>query len=126
MKISLKIFVVSALVFLAACASTPQNPVLGAWDVKLDSPIGELPGTLTFAEDGSGTMMIEAPGAEGQPPAAFQGVTYTDNNIEFSATLDAGGQQISLSFVGAVDGDNLTGNFDTDFGQMAVNGTRKQ
>lgn len=126
MKISLKLAALSAIILLAACASTPSNPFVGDWTVNMDSPIGALPGTLSFADDGSGSMMIEAPGAEGQPPATFQGATYEGNTVAFSTTLDAQGQEITLSFTGTVDGDALSGEFDTDFGAMPVTGTRKQ
>jgi len=125
MKISLRLFAITALVVLAACASTPKNPFVGAWAVNMDSPIGALPGTINFAADGTGTMMIEAPGSEGQPPAAFSGATFADNTVAFTTSIDAQGQQFTLQFSGKVEGDNLTGEFNTDFGAMPVTGTRK-
>lgn len=125
MKISLKLLAISSIILLAACASTPKNPVLGAWSVNIDSPIGALPGTFNFAEDGTGSMAIEAPGAEGQPPTTFQNATYADNTVAFTAAVDAGGNSLTLSFTGKVEGDALTGEFDSDFGAMAVTGTRQ-
>ena len=125
MKISLKFFALATVVLLAACASTPKNPFVGAWSITVDTPIGSLPGTLNLAADGTGSMAIEAPGAESQPPTAFENVTFTDNKAAFSTTVNAQGQQLTFSFNGTVEGDDLTGAFDTDFGQFAVSGTRK-
>jgi hypothetical protein len=125
MKISLKILALSSIILLAACASTPSNPFLGAWTVNIDTPIGALPGTFNFAEDGTGTMAIEAPGAEGQPPATFQNAAYTDNTVAFSTAIDAGGQSLTLSFTGKVEDDQLSGEFASDFGAMQVTGTRQ-
>jgi len=126
MKISLKLLAFTTIALLAACASTPQNPFVGSWAVNMDSPIGARPGTMNFAADGTGTMSIEAPGAEGQPPATFANATFEENTVKFSTSIDAQGQQITLDFTGAVDGDNITGEFNTDFGAMPVTGTRKQ
>ena len=125
MKNVLRILAVASIVILGACASAPSNPFLGAWVVNIDTPIGALPGTFNFAEDGTGTMMIEAPGAEGQPPQAFSGATFTDNNVAFSTTIDAGGQSLTLDFTGKVENDALSGEFASDFGAMAVTGTRQ-
>ncbi len=125
MKNALRLFALTSILILGACASAPSNPFLGAWDVKIDSPIGELPGTFNFAEDGTGSMGIEAPGAEGQPPAAFSGATFTENNVSFTASIDAGGNQMTASFTGKVEGEMLTGELDTDFGAFPVTGTRQ-
>lgn len=126
MKISLKLAIVSAVIFLSACAMAPRNPVLGAWEIEMDTPIGALPGTITFTEGGEGTMMIEAPGSEGQPPATFENAVYDENTVAFTTTIDAQGQQVTLQFDGTVEEDELTGQFDTDFGVMGVSGTRKE
>lgn len=125
MKMSLRILAIASVILLGACASAPSNPFVGAWSVNIDSPIGALPGKINFADDGTGTMMIEAPGAEGQPAQEFSGATYTDNNVAFSTTIDAGGQSVTLDFSGKVEGDELTGEFGSDFGAMGVTGTRQ-
>ena len=124
MKISLKLFAVSVIVLLAACASTPQNPFVGAWAVSMESPIGTIPGTISFADDGTGSMAFEVPGQE-SPPAAFQGAAFDGNAVKFSAAIDAQGQQFNMEFSGNVEGDNISGEFATDFGAFAVTGTRK-
>lgn len=125
MKLTLRILMIAIVAVLASCASAPKSPVLGSWDVSIESPIGELPGVFMFAADGAGSMAIQAPGSEGQPPAQFSNAVYDGNNVSFSADLDAQGQAITLMFNGTVEGDALTGSIDSSFGTFPVKGMRK-
>lgn len=47
------------------------------------------------------------------------------NNVSFDLDIDAGGQLLSLSFGGVVEGDSLTEVFASDFGDITVTGTRQ-
>ena len=120
----MKLIALTTIVLLAACASTPQNPFVGSWDVSLSTPIGDLPGVFMFNEDGTGTMSIEAQGQSSSN--GFEGAVFEGNTVKFSSNVDAQGAQMTLSFTGTVEADTITGEFDSDFGAFAVTGTRKQ
>lgn len=108
-----------AALLLAACAST-QNPAVGIWDVNMETPVGAMAVTLDIQPDLSGTMSAGDLGS-----APLNGITVDGNAVNFEATIDAQGQTVTLRFAGTIDGDNLAGNFDTDFGAIPVAGVRR-
>ncbi len=107
------------ILVLASCAST-SNPAIGAWDVNLNTPAGPINAILTIADDGTGNMTLEGLGE-----AALSDIMVDGDALTFSANIDAGGTQMSLTFSGTVDGDELTGEIDSPFGAMALTGTRQ-
>jgi len=119
-RIYKSVMIVAATIFLAACASTPANPFVGMWDVSINTPMGAMGATLDVTPDMMGSMTSEQLGA-----TAMQGITVTGNAVSFNVEIDAQGQMLALSFAGMIDGDSLTGNFDSDFGAIPVTATRK-
>ena len=109
-----------AAMFLAACASTPANPFVGGWDVTIDTPVGVLYAAIDITPDLAGTMSSGEMGS-----ATLTGVTVEENAVSFQTIIDAQGQTLTLRFSGTIDGDSLAGNFDTDFGAIAVTGVRR-
>ena len=108
-----------ALMILVGCASGPP-PAVGIWGADMQTPLGVLPVTLTLNEDGSGSMS-----ASGLGEAPVSGIEYDGPNVAFTAEIDAQGQRVVLEFSGAVEGDALEGSFGSDFGDIAVSGTRQ-
>lgn len=108
-----------ALMILAGCAGGPP-PAVGMWGVDMNTPLGVIPVTLTLNEDGTGNMSADALGE-----APISGVEYDGPNVTFTTEIDAQGQSVVLDFSGAVEGDALEGSFGTDFGDIAVSGTRQ-
>ena len=110
---------VSPLVLVGCAASTP--PGVGVWDVEMNTPLGNLPATLTLNADGTGVM-----GSDQLGEAPIDGVTYDGNGIAFIAEVDAQGQTLVLEFTGTVEGDSVSGEFGSDFGAFAVTGSRAE
>lgn len=110
--------IVACLALLAACTAT-SSPGVGAWDVSINTPVGEQGGVWTINADGTGIMSTD------QGDQAIEGIMLEGNSISFDVDIDAGGQSLSLSFSGTVDGDSLTGEFASDFGAFGVTGTRQ-
>ena len=111
---------VLSLALLVGCAaSTP--PGVGVWDVEMNTPLGPLPARLTLNADGSGMM-----GSEQLGETAIGGIAYDGNMIAFDAEVDVQGQTLVLEFSGAVEGDSVSGEFGSDFGDFAVTGSRVQ
>lgn len=107
------------LVILTACAAGNSNPFAGSWDTAVITPVGNQDSVWTISEDGTGMMSGEA----GDQPV--DGIVVDGNNVSFDVDIDAGGQSLSLSFSGVVEGDSLTGAFGSDFGDFDVTGTRQ-
>lgn len=109
----------AALLFFLGCASAPSNPAVGMWDVSINTPVGQQSGVWTLAADGTGVMETD------QGDQTLSGIMYDGNSISFSVDIDAGGQALSLSFTGTVEGDTLSGEFGSDFGAFEVSGSRQ-
>lgn len=114
------VMIAAVTIFLAACASTPANPFVGMWDVSINTPVGAMGAMLDVTPDMMGSMTSEQLGA-----TAMQDIVVTGNAVSFKVSVDAQGQTLALSFAGTIDGDNLTGNFDSDFGAIPVTAVRK-
>ena len=117
--------VVMLAVALAGCHTLggggASNPAVGTWDTTVDSPAGVIPMTITINADLSGSISLTEPEV-----ATFD---ITDGMVEgqslsFNVVLEFQGQEISAKFVGTIDGDAITGEFQTDFGNATVEGTR--
>jgi len=107
------------VVILTACAAGNANPFVGSWDTVATSPLGDQASVWTIAEDGTGIMSSEL------GDQAVDGIVVDGNNVSFTLDVDAGGQFLSLSFSGVIDGDSLSGVFGSDFGDFNVTGTRQ-
>ena len=107
------------LAVLVGCASAPA-PAVGVWSVELNTPLGNLPATLTVNADGTGTMASDALGETG-----IDGITFDGNMFMFDAEVGAQGQMLVLEFSGTVEGDSVSGEFGSDFGAFGVTGTRQ-
>ena len=108
----------SLMVLVGCAASTP--PAVGVWGVEMNTPLGNIPATLTINADGSGSM-----GADQLGEAPISGITFDGNGVAFETSIDAQGQSLTLQFNGNIDGDALTGDFDSDFGSFGVTGNRQ-
>lgn len=111
--------VAAMLILLTACAAGTSNPFVGTWDTVATSPLGDQAATWTIAADGTGVMSSEL------GDQAVDGIVVEGNNVSFDLDIDAGGQFLSLSFSGIVQGDTLSGAFASDFGDFAVTGNRQ-
>jgi hypothetical protein len=108
-------------ILLAACAGTSApHPLVGGWAITIDTPVGSMAGNLNINPDMTGEMSSTELGS-----AALTGITVDGETVQFSTTIDAQGQTITLAFNGTVTGDQLAGQFNTDFGPIAVSGVRQ-
>jgi hypothetical protein len=108
-------------ILLAACAGTSApHPLVGGWAITIDTPVGSMAGNLNINPDMTGEMSSTELGS-----AALTGITVDGEAVQFSTTIDAQGQSITLAFNGTVTGDQLAGQFNTDFGPIAVSGVRQ-
>ncbi len=84
----------------------------GNWNLKLQSPMGERPATLTVTQEGAtlgGSISSDAGNSE------ISGTSDGDA-IEFSSSMEGPMGAITLEFKGTVSGDEATGS--VQFGQF--------
>ena len=117
-------FVVLSVVLAGAIVAAQQTPpptqakpeekkeapaIAGKWNVSVETPGGNRDSTLDLKVDGkkvSGTLSSEM----GDTPVTGE---YVDGKLTFTINLDAGGQQMSLTFVGAPKADgSMAGTID--------------
>lgn len=105
---------------LSACAGTSApHPLVGAWEITIETPIGAMNANLNVNEDMSGALSSQDLGS-----APLTGVTVNGDAVNFSTVVDAQGQSLTLVFAGTVTGDLMSGSFNTDFGAIPVSGRR--
>ena len=115
--------VAALLTFACSGYGAPALPAaVGSWNMTIETPLGTQEPTLIVSGDASGLMgTMSSP----QGDVELADVTWNDDGtLGFTMDIDAGGQSLSLTFSGTVDGDSLTGSFASDFGDMEANATR--
>ena len=119
-------------VVMAAPAVAQDSPVLGEWTTKVDVGGTIVESTWTFAQSG-GAYTIDIkdgpfPGAPADAPpmqSVITDVVVNGAQFSFKRALTTPQGPLNLSYSGAIDGNNLTGTVNSDFGPIAVTGTRK-
>lgn len=90
--------------------------VTGVWDMTVESPQGAMDVVATFKQDGEKLTGTHA-SQMGETP--IEG-TVVGNEIKYVLNIDMGGQQMTISFAGKIEGDTMAGVF--DFGGMGTAG----
>ena len=103
----------------------PPAPVIpaavGSWTFTIDTPMGANDSTVVIAgTEGALTGTFGGPAGDNDMTT----VSFADGTLEFSVTIDIGGQDLTLNFSGMVDGDSLDGTFGSDFGDFPSTGVR--
>src|SRR5215470_15990350 len=89
----------------------PAN-VAGEWNLTVEGPNGTGTPTVTLKQDGA-NLTGTYKGRFGESPVKG---TLKGNDINFVATINAQGQEIPITYSGAVDGDAMKGK--VKFGEM--------
>ncbi len=97
--------------------------VTGAWELTVESPQGALTMTANYKQEGetlTGTHVSDM----GEVP--LKG-TVKGVDIVYTITIDAQGQQFTITHTGKVDGDTITGTADLgEMGSMKWTARRKK
>ena len=105
-----------------AAKPTPVN-ITGAWEMTVETPQGQMVITANYKQDGenlTGNHVSEM----GESP--LKG-TVKGADVEYTVTIDMGGQQMAIVHKAKVDGDTLTGSADIEgMGSIAFKAKRKR
>ena len=114
---------VAACAVLVGCATTTgggaPNPLVGTWNVVMESALGTTPIVLTVNADLSGMVS-----AEGLGDVPISETVVDGQSVTFKIVFDLDGQELPATFEGTIDGDSISGEFITDLGNGTVTGTR--
>jgi|SRR5690606_6065896 len=125
----------AALVAGASLVAVPafaQSSPVGTWATAVDVQGSKLESELTISQaDGAYAVAIKdgpMPGAPADAPAmssTFSDVVVDGSKFSFKRALTTPQGAMNLTYSGTVDGNNLTGEVTSDFGPIALTGTRK-
>ena len=126
MKRLILLVVGMALAVAPAVAQDAAKPkavdITGSWEMTVESPQGTMVITANFKQDGevlTGTHVSEM----GEAP--LKG-TVKGADVEYTLTLDMGGQQMSIVHKAKVDGDTMKGSADIEgMGTIAFTAKKK-
>jgi len=128
----------AAMVF-ATPAMAADSPVVGTWATEAKSDFGTFKSTWTVANN-NGTYTIDVKDAppEGGPPGGDAGgappappkstisnVAVDGSTLTFDRELVMGDMTIKLAYKVTADGNTLTGQTHSDFGDIPITGTRQ-
>ena len=95
--------------------------VTGTWNLTLNSPLGDQAATLNLQEVG-GVLQGTLTGKGESGPV--QRLTVEGAAVSFAADADTPVGRLNLAFSGTVDGDKISGKYQTPFGGFDFSGTR--
>jgi len=122
----------AAASLLAAPAVAADSPVVGSWDTAVDVQGQKVTAEWTVAQAGDAyTMTIKDGPFPGAPadappmPSAVSEVVVDGAKLTFKRKLTTPQGEMNLTYTANVSGDALTGEIGSDFGPVALTGTRK-
>ena len=119
---------------MAAPALAQSSPVVGKWATESVTDFGTFRAVMTVAQEGGAyTVAIQdiAPeggagaGGGGAMPSTISDVVVDGAKFSFKRKLTTPQGEMNLTYTANVSGDTLTGEVNSDFGPIAMTGTRK-
>ena len=117
---------------IAAPALAADSPVVGTWATAVDVQGQKIEAELTVAQAGDGyTVAIKDGPMPGVPadappmPSTISDVVVDGAKLTFKRKVTTPQGEMNLTYTANADGDTLTGEIGSDFGPIAMTGTRK-
>ena len=115
MIMSVRVFLATVVLLLAASAVHAQKAGVGTWAFTTISPEGETKSTLVISED-SGKYKAMAKSERGERP--YDSVAVDGNTITLVLTISYNGSPMTITYNGKIDKDKMEG--EADFGGLAT------
>ncbi len=106
----------------AAAGGAPAVVVTGDWTITMSAMGEEFPMEASIDMDPDGSFSGSA--TNDQFGTASMRGRVSGNNISFTMSINAGGQQIELSAEGTVEGDRMSGSGESPFGNFTFTGRK--
>ena len=122
----------AAASLMAAPALAADSPVVGTWATAIDVQGMKIEAELTVAQADAGyTVAIKDGPMPGAPadappmPSTISDVVVDGAKLTFKRKVTTPQGEMNLTYTANADGDTLTGEIGSDFGPIAMTGTRK-
>jgi len=112
---------------IAAPAIAQESPVVGSWETAMETPMGNFSATLKLSHvDGAYVVEMAEQMPEGSPAmeSAISNVAVEGSTLTFDRSLTTPQGPMELKYSFTADGDAITGAANSEFGAMAITGTR--
>lgn len=117
---------------MAMPALAQSSPVVGTWATAVDVQGMKIEAEMTISQAPNGYAVAikdgPMPGAPADAPpmeSTISDVVVDGSKFTFKRALTTPQGPMNLTYTGTVDGDKLTGEVGSDFGPIAMTGTRK-
>jgi hypothetical protein len=120
-RIAVTFFAAALVPFVAIAADTPD--VTGTWTMTVETSVGSGNPTFTLTQKGE-DITGHYKGQFGEAPVTG---TIKGNQVTLTFTVSVQGQELKTDYVGAVEGDAMTGKvIFGSFGEGTFKGTRQR
>lgn len=113
----------------AKAEATEDVDLEGTWNYVARSPQGDSKGNMVISRDGeayTGEITLDNPAGSGQITTSMNNIEYSDNRLRFEFSIDVGGNFLTFSVSGDVDGDEFEGDLSvTDLGSFPFRATKQ-
>ena len=118
--VGIVLFCLSAT-FLASAQETNYKALLGEWDVQTED--GQFMFVFNFSMDEDTLVgMFEGPTGE----VEMEDISFEDNELMFTVTVDAGGQVLVVDFSATIEEDSIEGFLSMEMGEMNFSGKKRE
>jgi len=109
-----------SVAFLASAQEANYEALLGEWDVQTED--GQYSFVFIFSmEEDTLAGMFEGPTGE----VEMEDISFEDNELMFTVTIDAGGQVMVIDFSATIEEDSLEGFLSMEFGEANITGKKR-
>jgi hypothetical protein len=100
----------------------PMSPACGVWDLKYTVRDRDMTAKLTVSEKPDGALDAKWTSERGD--SVVSNVQFQEGKLTFDRTVSFNDREMTMTFVGMVQGDKLTGVTRSQMGEIPVTGTR--
>ncbi len=100
----------------------PRSPALGNWDITFNIGDRELKARITVSQKDDGTL--DAKWKEDMGEHTVKSVTFQDDILTIDRNIKFQEREFDVTYVGKINGNQLTGSMEGPMGEMPANGTR--
>jgi hypothetical protein len=107
--------------FLVASQEADYKALLGEWDVQTED--GQFMFVFIFAMEGEDIVgKMEGPTGE----VDMEDISFEDNELLFTVTVDAGGQMLIVDFSAMIEEETIEGFLSMEMGEMNFSGKKRK
>ena len=114
------VLVCLSMTFFASAQEVNYDALLGEWDVETED--GQFMFVFTFSME-EDTLAGTFGGPTGD--VEMENISFEDNELMFTVTIDAGGQIMVVDFSATVEDDSLEGFLSMEMGEMNFSGKKR-